>query len=89
MMRRTHGSVLEDDQEAGVVLPLYLEPTADALPVGERSLYVLGLELLCEAGEGENASHRGRKTRGGSRGHDLTRAALGSEREERVCSGRN
>jgi len=42
-------SVLEDDQEAGVVYPFDLETTTDAFPLGECDLYVLGLELLGEA----------------------------------------
>ena len=56
---RTDGSIIKDNQEASIVNPLDLEAAADALPLGECGLDVPGLELLGEAGEGENASDAG------------------------------
>jgi hypothetical protein len=64
----TDGSILEDDKQAGVILPLDLEAAIDALPIGKGGLDVLGLELLIEAGERKDSSDGGRQS-GQRRGH--------------------
>ena len=58
----TNSSVLKDDQETRVVLPLDLEPAIDAIILGESALNVLGLELFGEAGKGEDTRYRSRET---------------------------
>ena len=52
---RTDGSIIKDNQEASIVNPLDLEATINGVPLGEGSLDIPGLELLGEAGEGEDA----------------------------------
>ena len=56
---RTDGSIIKDNQEASIVNPLDLEAAVHAVPLGERSLDVPGLELLRKASEGEDARDAG------------------------------
>jgi hypothetical protein len=82
-----YGSILEDNQQAGIVSPFNLEPSADVFPLGKGSLDVPCFELLGKAGQGQNTSYRGRKTRGGSRRHVFDENAKvaeksGDERED-------
>jgi len=81
-----YGSVLEDDQEAGIVSPFDLEPSTDAFPLGECDLDVLCLELLGKASQGQNAGYGCRETRGGSRSHVFGKCKGGTMRgyRERV-----
>ena len=48
----TNCGICEHDKQTGVINPLNLEPSTNGLPLGERSLYVTGLELLWEPSEG-------------------------------------
>ena len=58
--KRTDTGIPEDDEETGVVPPLDLEAAIDVLPFGKRTLDVLCLEFLGEAGQEEDVSHRRR-----------------------------
>jgi len=51
--------VLEDDQEAGIIDPLDLKPSTDALPLYKSSLDVPRLQLFREAGERKNTCDAG------------------------------
>ena len=55
----TYGGIIKDNQEASIVNPLDLEAAVHAVPLGERSLDVPGLELLRKASEGEDARDAG------------------------------
>lgn len=57
-----NSGILEDNEKAGVVLPLDLEATVLILKLGESILDVFRLELLGEAGEVEDAGDGCRET---------------------------
>jgi len=61
--------VLEDDQEARIIDPLDLKPTANVFPLYKSGLDIPRLQFPREAREGENACHAsGELGEGG--GHD-------------------
>jgi len=53
--------VLEDDQEAGIIDPLDLEPSPDAFPLCKSGLDIPRLELFWESGERKNACDASRE----------------------------
>ena len=55
----TDASVIEDDHQTGIVNPLDPEPSHDVLPLGERRLDVLRLQLLRKASQAEDAGDGG------------------------------
>lgn len=52
----TDCGILEDDEQASVVNPLYLEPAIGILPLSECRLDVSGLELLGEPSQRQDSS---------------------------------
>jgi hypothetical protein len=54
----TDGSVVEDDEQTGVVLPLDLVASVDVLPLGKGRMDVLCLEFLWETSQRQDACHR-------------------------------
>lgn len=54
-------SVLEDDQETGIIDPLDLKPSADVFPLNKSGLNIPRLQLLREAGERKNARNASRE----------------------------
>jgi len=57
----TDSGVLEDNQEARIIDPLNLKPSADVFPLYESRLNVSRLQLLREAGKRENTCDASRE----------------------------
>jgi len=55
------GGVLEDNQEARIIDPLDLKPSADVFPLCEGGLDIPRLQLLREAGKRKNTCDAGRE----------------------------
>jgi len=78
--------VLEDDQEAGIIDPLDLKPSADAFPLCESGLNVSRLQLFREAGERKDASDASRELgEGGGHGWKrIRRKELKGQKKETI-----
>ena len=71
----TDGSILKNDEETCVVLPLYLKAARHRFIFCKGSLDVLCFELLGESSEGEDAGNTGGETRESS-SHGLQKIVI-------------